>query len=339
MSIEQEIFKKVKVNFQRLIDYVFQKKESFYYYSCDFLDQFQARIRVDEKGILKGKVYDLLLDDEYFNFRVETQTGEFVGKVKEEYQKILEDIKEKCFTSLDFTTEQANRISALIYDTYQDRPYFAWEDENGVFRNPDNLKWYGLIMNIDRSKLNRKQSGKIDVLNVKLDKDKIIKLLDKKGFYKAYHMNKTYWITIVLDDTLKDLEIMECIKESHAYTETTEEWIVPANPKFYDIIDHFKKSDVVTWKQSTNIKEHDIIYLYVGSPYSSIMYQCEAIKVNIAKKYQDENLSMDKMMELKLLREYPKDLYTFKKLNAYGIKAIRGSRSVPKKLSLQLNKK
>ena len=294
---------------------------------------------VDNDGKVTSKVYDLLLEDEYFNFRIETQTGEFVSKVREEYQKILMDIKEKCFTSLDFISDQANRISKLIHETYHDKPYFAWEDENAIFRNSENLKWYGLIMHIDRSKLEKGSTFKVNVLNVKLDKDKIVKLLEKKGYYKAYHMNKTYWISIILDDTLDDLEIMECIKESHSYTETTKEWLVPANPKYYDIIHHFMENDTVIWKQSTNIKQHDIVYLYVGSPYSSILYQCEAIRVNINKKYQDENIVMDKMMELKLLRKYPQEEYTFDKLKIYGIKAIRGSRNVPRKLSLALNKK
>ena len=68
-------------------------------------------------------------------------------------------------------------------------------------------------MNINESKLNN-GSEDIEIINVKLDKDKILSLLNKKGFYKAYHMNKNNWISIILNDTLKDDEIFKLIDES-----------------------------------------------------------------------------------------------------------------------------
>ena len=46
---------------------------------------------------------------------------------------------------------------------------------------------------------------------------------------------------------------------------------------------------------------------------------------------------MEKVMKIKLLKKYEKDEFTFKKLNEYGIKAIRGPRSVTEKLSKELN--
>lgn len=48
---------------------------------------------------------------------------------------------------------------------------------------------------------------------------------------------------------------------------------------------------------------------------------------------------MKKVMKIKLLKKYKADEFTFKKLNEYGIKAIRGQRSVTDKLSKELNKK
>ncbi len=53
---------------------------------------------------------------------------------------------------------------------------------------------------------------------MKLPPSKIANLLNQKGYYKAYHMNKDNWITIILDDTLKDQEILNLIKQSHAFT-------------------------------------------------------------------------------------------------------------------------
>jgi len=339
MQIEQEIFKRTKVDFDNLARYGFIKEENVYKYSKRFLDDFQAEIEVNESGKVSGKVFDLNVGEEYINFRIERQVGEFVSRIREEYRKVLVEIKNNCFQNLHFMKEQTNRIEKKIKDCYHDEPEFAWESSPGfgIFRNPRNEKWYGLIMNIDRGKIESNTSGEIEVINVKLNPERIQSLLKKEGFYPAYHMNKKNWITISLDDTLSDEIVMECIDESHRYTEEQEEWIIPANPKFYDVISAFEKVDTITWKQSNNIHVGDLVYLYVGSPYSAILYQCEAIEVNIPYEYQDKNLSMNRVMKIKLLKKYKEDQYTFSKLNEYGVRSIRGPRSMPKKLSKEIN--
>lgn len=59
----------------------------------------------------------------------------------------------------------------------------------------------------------------VEVINLKLNEDTITNLLNKKGYYKAYHMNKKKWITIILDDTVKDEEIIFYIQESYNLTQ------------------------------------------------------------------------------------------------------------------------
>ncbi|WP_366445193.1 MmcQ/YjbR family DNA-binding protein [uncultured Selenomonas sp.] len=39
------------------------------------------------------------------------------------------------------------------------------------------------------------------------------------GCYPAYHINKRCWISIVLDDTMKDDDIWPLLAESHAFAE------------------------------------------------------------------------------------------------------------------------
>lgn len=340
MNIENEIFKRTCVNFDKLINYGFVKENDNYKYSKIFMnDNFRADIVIDKDGILSGRVYDLQVEDEYTTIRIES-TGEFVNTVREEYKNILIDIKNNCFEPNYFIGEQANRIANLIIDRYQDKPECLWDKfpGYGVFKNSNNNKWYGAIMNIDKSKIDKKCSGEVEVINVKLEEDQVKKLLTKKGFYLAYHMNKKNWITIILDNTLSDDEIMQYVKESHSYTEVLREWLIPANPKFYDVIHCFNETDTIIWKQSTNIKVGDIVYLYVGEPYSAILYKCEAMEVDIPYEYKDHNLSITTVMKIKLMKRYDKDKFTFKKLNDYGIRAIRGPRSITNELSKELNK-
>ena len=68
-------------------------------------------------------------------------------------------------------------------------------------------------MNIDKSKLDSNTKGEVEIINIKTNR--VEELLNKKGFYPAYHMNKKYWITIILDESLSDKEIMELISESY----------------------------------------------------------------------------------------------------------------------------
>ena len=89
---------------------------------------------------------------------------------------------------------------------------------DAVFKNPDTNKWYGVIMNIKRSKIDNKSDEYIDIMNIKLDKAKVWELLHQNGFYPAWHMNKKSWITIVMDDTLKDNEIINYIHISHSFS-------------------------------------------------------------------------------------------------------------------------
>lgn len=339
MNFENELFKRTHVDFKKLKEYGFKKENNGYVYTKTFMNNFQAKIIIDEKEVISGKIYDLNVDEEYINFRIESGVGEFVSRVRQEYKNILIDIKNNCTIKSYFITDQANRLTEMIYDVYHDEPEFAWDSTPGfgIFRNPHNKKWYGLLFNIDKSKIDKKSSGEVEAINIKLDVDKISELLKQKGFYSAYHMNKKNWITIILDDTLKDEEIFALIKESHKYTETIDEWIIPANPKFYDVINCFNETDTVMWKQARGIKLGDIAYIYVTSPYSAIFFKCEVIEINIPYTYKDENLAMDKVMKIKLLEKYDKEEYPFIKLQKYGIKAIRGPRRVTEKFSKEIN--
>lgn len=221
MNIEERIFARMKIDYKKLLEYGFVKKDNIYKFSKQFMDNaFRAEISITDDGKILGKVYDVEFGDEYTNFRIEDSEGEFVGKVKEDFENILKDIANKCCIKQYFLTKQANRITDLIIKKYGNIPEFAWDKSpgNGIFRNPINEKWYGLIMNINKSKIDE-GNEEVEILNVKLNEDEILKLLNTKGFYPAYHMNKKSWISIILDGTLPDKVIMNYIEESHMYTD------------------------------------------------------------------------------------------------------------------------
>lgn len=212
--IEKEIFKKAKIDINKLNDYGFKKEKDYYIYNKKIMNTFNVEIIVkDDK--LTGKIIDTELDEEYTNFRVEKNTGEFVNTVREEYRKILEDIKNNCTLEKEFIYDQTNKVTKYIYDKYKVKPEFLWEkyDDYGIFRNKNNKKWFSIIMNIDKSKI-KKGTGEIEIINVKVEENMLKELLKQKGFYEAYHMNKKNWLTIVLDDTVDDEIIFSLIDNS-----------------------------------------------------------------------------------------------------------------------------
>ena len=214
--IENQVFDKYKCIFNNLQNYGFSFDGLNYIFEKDFLNNdFKAIISISKNGDINGKVIEIAIGDEYTNLRLETLNGAFVNEVREEYKKILLDIRDNCFTSQPFVYDQSNRITKEIKKIYGDAPEFLWEDDDsGVFRNKKSNKWYGIIMHINKSKLCDEDKD-IEAMNIKLNPSEIDELVKMDGFYRAYHMNKKYWITISLDETLDDKVILDLIDKSY----------------------------------------------------------------------------------------------------------------------------
>ena len=71
-------------------------------------------------------------------------------------------------------------------------------------------------MKIAKNKLNANFRDQIvEVVNVKLPKENIINIVDNKFYFKAYHMNKTYWLTILLNDNQEINKVLDYIQTSY----------------------------------------------------------------------------------------------------------------------------
>jgi predicted DNA-binding protein (MmcQ/YjbR family) len=238
-----------------------------------------------------------------------------------------------------------------IKKKYKVLPEYPWRryDSNAVFRHNDNKKWFALVMEMQRDKLGFSGTEYVDVVNLKIDdmffRDMIIR---ENGILPAYHMNKMHWITVLLDGTVAEEKIFELIDMSFLATASAKkkekvrppkEWIIPSNPKYYDIIHAFDNTDVIDWKQGAGIKKGDMIFMYVGAPVSAILYKCKVTETNIPYQYQDKNLTITALMKIKLLRRYDPSQFTFDVLKLeYGIYAVRGPRGISNSLSEALEK-
>ena len=229
------------------------------------------------------------------------------------------------------------------YGIDPDHP-FDKETDSSVFRHADNRKWFGLIMNVSGVKLGLGTTSYVPVINLKID-DPVFRdmLIQQPGIIPAYHMNKKQWITVFLDGTVQKERVYDLIDASYRATASKKkklndrepkEWIIPSNPKYYDVIKAFEESDEIDWKQGAGIRIGDTIYLYVGAPVSAILYKCRVTETDTPYSYKDKNLTIKALMKIKLLKRYDKDEFTFKILNdEYAIFAVRGPRGVPFSLS------
>lgn len=242
-------------------------------------------------------------------------------------------------------------LSDYIKKKYRVSPDHPWKKypEYSVFRHSDNNKWFALVMVVGRDKLGLPVEGRVTVVNVKVP-DPFFRdiMIREEGIMPSYHMNKRYWITVLLDGTVPADTVYDLLDRSYSATASArkkekirppKEWIIPANPKYYDIVHAFDNADEIEWKQGSGIKAGDVVFLYVAAPVSAILYQCRVTADKIPCDFKNEKLTIRALMRIKLLKRYGPEAFPFAVLKEeYGIYAVRGPRGIPHSLSCALNK-
>ena len=262
-----------------------------------------------------------------------------------------------------------NDIFKYVKKKYGIEPDFPFKSpkaaiEYPVLRHEDNRKLFALFMDVSRDKLgvdmaNPTKDGRegtlgygeerVDIVNVKLEDPLLVDILiQQDGYFRGYHISRGNWISILLDGTVPLKEIYPLIDESFLVTASRQkkqkarppkEWIVPANPKYYDIEHAFDEAKEIDWKQGACIKTGDTVFMCVAAPVSAILFKCKVTETDISCHYQVWNLTIKALMKVKLLKRYKPERFTFDVLkDQYGIFAVRGPRSVPHSLSEALKK-
>ena len=217
MSIENDVFANYLIVPARLEKYGFVRNGKKLLYTVDMpRGNFQVVVEYSRDKI-SGKIIDKSFNEEYTNFRMEDDIG-YAADVRERFIEILTDIRSKCAINQHFASATARHAAAFISSEFDVNPEFLWEKypSFAVFRRTDNRKWFALIANIPLGKLKSraKPDEMVDIINVKIDDTQTEKILKKRGFYPAYHMNKKSWVTIILDGTVSDDTVAQFISDS-----------------------------------------------------------------------------------------------------------------------------
>ena len=209
-----EIFKAYQFNSKKAKEYGFVENQGVWTFSSNILQgDFLMRVIVVD-GDLSFQVYDQETGDLYPQVHMESMRGTFVGSVREACLEVLYDIRKACFEVQEFLCPQTKRIMTLVQAKYENQLEYLWEKspDTGVLRHDDNQKWYAVLMKISWEKLDKSREGQVEVVNLK--HDQVADLLVEKGTYPAFHMNKRYWISLPLDDTLSDEQVLELFERS-----------------------------------------------------------------------------------------------------------------------------
>ena len=233
-----------------------------------------------------------------------------------------------------------------VNEKYRTEPEYLWRrfPNYCVFRHEDNRKWYGIIMDVPRESMGLRGKERVDILNVKLaDTSYADMLIHQEGYFKGYHISRGNWVSVLLDGTVAMKEIQSLVDESFMVTSKkhrrikerpAKEWLIPANPKHYDVLHAFDDTDEIDWKQGRGIIMGDTVFLYAAAPISAVLYKCKVTKTDIPFDYFENGLTITALMKIKLMKRYKPDEFTFQFLKEeYGIYAIRGPRGIPHSLS------
>ena len=129
-----------------------------------------------------------------------------------------------------------------------------------------------------------------------------------------------------------------------------ENWVVPCNTKYFDVVSHFNSSSVVVWKNSFTMRVGDTAYVYLSAPYAEIKFKCRIVNdvvdedtlqknaYAIMEKKQNNYFSKKvKYVQMELISTYPKGTFPLFELKKYGLGQVQIQARTDKNLQKYLD--
>lgn len=213
----EEVFNKKILNSKKALAFGFGKSGNDYNYETDILDgQFRLRITISSIGSVDTSLFEKETGEEYILYKTKA-VGAFVGNVRKAVETALIEVSECCYDTEIFKSPQAKEVIRYVQEKYGDELEFLWKkfSDNAVWRRKDNEKWYGAILTVARNKLGLDSNEVVEIIDLKIQPEKMEALLANGNYYPGWHMNKKSWFTIILDGSVATEEIHKRIDESY----------------------------------------------------------------------------------------------------------------------------
>lgn len=125
-----------------------------------------------------------------------------------------------------------------------------------------------------------------------------------------------------------------------------ENWFVPCSIKFFDVVGHFNKNDTIIWRKVSALKNGDIVYIYIGAPYSEIKYKGHIIDDNVSEEVvkknsyaikKNDDVKKQKYIKIKLDYTYKENELSLNKLREHGLGQTQTQQRTDRKLQAYIN--
>ena len=111
-------FENKELNIEKMLEYGFIRKDDNYVFEKLMSNtQFKIVVEISE-GRKISRIIDLIENDEFELVDVKESTGDFIGKMKEEIESILNELVERCTDYDVFESNQAKKIIEYIQNKY-----------------------------------------------------------------------------------------------------------------------------------------------------------------------------------------------------------------------------
>lgn len=242
-----------KIKEAELLKYGFQRKGRNYFYRVQIgNNQFELQVALSKEKKY-SKLIELENQTEFVLVDIDSAQGEFIGKLKQEYDEMIEKIVSECTSRETFQSNQAKEIICYVSKKYHDELEYLWEkfDHNAIWRNQKNKKWYGILLTISEEKLGIKSDKEVEIIDLRFQKENIENIIDGKTIFPGYHMNKKSWITIKLDDSMETNRICDLIDNSYRLSIRNSCKTVRENlsQEVYEYLTTIPRGKVVTYQQ------------------------------------------------------------------------------------------
>ena len=211
-------FNRFKYKEDKLLKFGFKKNNDKYILEqLSTNKEFTFYIEINNKRVL-STVIDNSNKEEYMPFYIETINGEYVGSIRDEFELLIKSILSTCYEK-DYQNDTVHQVIRYVKEKYGFKPQYLWEDTPNtfVFKHQE-AKWFGIVMDIPYTKVGIDSKEIVYVLNVKVPSEETENLIKIPGIVPAYHMNKKYWISILLDGSISIEKIAELIDTSYNLT-------------------------------------------------------------------------------------------------------------------------
>ena len=119
-----------------------------------------------------------------------------------------------------------------------------------------------------------------------------------------------------------------------------ETYITSCNLNKFNLISHFNQYTRVFWKDITKCNVNDIVYIYIGRPYSQLMYKCKVVEkdcdISGCDYVEDDKQRMRKFMKLELLSKISSKI-SLENLLENGLKTVQCSTRASEQLITYIN--